>query len=170
MQKLARATLAAFVITFVLSRVFVLLIMTRRMPDLFLFVGETHVHHLNYGIFLLVLVAGWCLYAPPARPRTRRWAARAYGVGLGLTFDEFGMWLRLENVYWQRASYDAVVVIGFLLALLWVAPSVRRWHVRQWAVAGAIAGVCVIGVKLMGDALDVWTPILRQLETLGPKV
>ena len=30
---------------------------------------------------------------------------------MGLTFDEFGMWLHLGGGYWQRASYDAVIVI-----------------------------------------------------------
>src|ERR1700712_5139035 len=87
MQKLARFTLAAFVLTFLLSRIVVLLIMTRRMPDFFLFVGQTHVHHLNYGIFLLVLVGGWGVFHPPQEPRTRVIAARIYGVGLALTFD-----------------------------------------------------------------------------------
>ena len=35
-----------------------------------------------------------------------------YGVGLALTFDEFGLWFHLGGSYWQRASFDAVVVIG----------------------------------------------------------
>jgi hypothetical protein len=33
-------------------------------------------------------------------------------VGLGLTFDEFGMWLRLQDDYWSRLSYDAIIVIS----------------------------------------------------------
>lgn len=102
-SRLARWTLAAFVLTFLLSRIFVLLIMTRRMPDLFLHVGQTHVHHLNYGIFLLVAVGGWLLFSPPAGHR-RSAAAVMYGIGLALTFDEFGMWLHLGGSYWQRAS------------------------------------------------------------------
>ncbi len=60
----ARIVLVAFVLTFLISRVLVLLIMTRRLPDLFFHVGSTHVHHLNYGIFLLCLVAGWGLFVP----------------------------------------------------------------------------------------------------------
>ena len=169
-QKLARAALAAFVLTFVLSRVVVLLIMTRRMPDFFLFVGQTHVHHLNYGIFLLVAVGGWTLLAPPAALVWRRRAALLYGVGLALTFDEFGMWLHLGGGYWQRASYDAVIVIAALLALLAVVPSVKRWKARQWAIAALIVIACGIGVKLMGDQLEVWTPLLQRLENSGPRV
>jgi len=57
--RLARLVLAAFLLTFVAARILVLLIMTRRMPDLFLHVGGTHVHHLNYGIFLLAGVGAY---------------------------------------------------------------------------------------------------------------
>jgi hypothetical protein len=48
----ARIILVAFVITFMAARVLVFLIVSRRISDLFLHVGGTHVHHLNYGIFL----------------------------------------------------------------------------------------------------------------------
>ena len=56
-QSLARLVLVAFLLTFVTARVMVYLIMSRRAPDLYLHVGGTHVHHLNYGIFLLAAVA-----------------------------------------------------------------------------------------------------------------
>jgi hypothetical protein len=59
-RHLARLTLVAFLFTFTISRTLVILIMTRRMPDLFLHLGGTHVHHLNYGILLLSAVAGYC--------------------------------------------------------------------------------------------------------------
>ena len=52
-QVVARIILVAFVMTFMAARVLVFLIVSRRMPDLFLHVGGTHIHHLNYGIFLL---------------------------------------------------------------------------------------------------------------------
>src|SRR5687768_9357483 len=88
-SRLARWVLTAFLLTFLLSRILVLLIMSRRMPDLFLHLGQTHVHHLNYGIFLLSAMGAWLLFAPP-RGRGRFIAALIYGVGLALTFDEFG--------------------------------------------------------------------------------
>ena len=34
-----------------------------------------------------------------------------YGVAMGLTFDEFGMWLHRGGGYWQRASFDAIIVL-----------------------------------------------------------
>src|SRR6266705_7062203 len=63
-RHLARLTFVAFLFTFIASRTLVILIMARRMPDLFLHLGGTHVHHLNYGIFLLSAVAGVLLFAP----------------------------------------------------------------------------------------------------------
>ena len=56
-RHLARLTFVAFLLTFIGSRAIVILIMTRRMPNLFFHAGGTHVHHLNYGIFLLSAVA-----------------------------------------------------------------------------------------------------------------
>ena len=64
-DELARRALFAFLITFMLARTSVLLIMARRIPNLYLFLGSTHVHHLNYGIFLLALVGGYTLFAAP---------------------------------------------------------------------------------------------------------
>ncbi len=102
-SRLARLLLAAFLLTFLLARIIVLLIMTRRMPDLFLYIGGTHVHHLDYGIVLLAASGAWLLFASPTG-RARTIVAVVYAVGLALTFDEFGMWLHLGGSYWQRAG------------------------------------------------------------------
>jgi hypothetical protein len=110
----ARLVFFTFLLTFIASRILVFLIMSRRVPDLYLHVGGTHVHHLNYGIFLLGGVGAYLLFAQPTGNRLGA-TAIAYGIGLGLTFDEFGMWIHLGGSYWQRASFDAVaVVIGIL--------------------------------------------------------
>src|SRR6476659_7635824 len=88
-RRVARFVFATFTITFILSRVMVLLIMTHHAPGiLFLHVKGTHVHHLNYGICLLSAVGAYLLFARPVgRPLSV--AAFVYGVGLALTFDEF---------------------------------------------------------------------------------
>ena len=82
---------------------------------MFLHVGGTHVHHLNYGIILLSAAGAFLIFARPAGRRLSA-AAVFYGIGLALTFDEFGMWLHLGGPYWQRASFDAVIVISAVLA------------------------------------------------------
>ena len=63
-RHLARLAFIAFLLTFVISRVCVILIMTRRMPNLFFHAAGTHVHHLNYGIFLLSVTTAVLLFSP----------------------------------------------------------------------------------------------------------
>ena len=150
---MARRILTAFLFTFLAARILVFLIMSRRVPDLYLHVGGTHVHHLNYGIFLLAGVGACLLLLRPTGTRLSA-AAFAYGVGLALTFDEFGMWVHLGGGYWQRASFDAVTVIAALLALIASAPALGRMPPRHWAAAVVLAAaVCVFGV-LLADSFN----------------
>jgi len=97
-RHLARLVFVAFLLTFIASRTLVILIMTRRLPDLFLHLGGTHVHHLNYKIFLLSTVAAVLLFAKLNETQQAACAA-IYGIGMALPFDEFGMWLHLGGSY-----------------------------------------------------------------------
>ena len=81
--RLARPILVAFLFTFMAARVLVFLIVSRRIPDVYLKLGGTHVHHLNYGIFLLSAVGAYLLLGYPGS-RGLRWAAALYGIGLAL--------------------------------------------------------------------------------------
>ena len=80
-----------------------------------------HVHHLVFGIVLLLLM-GFLLALQPASPWLELFAA-GFGIGAGLTLDEYALWLHLEDVYWAeegRRSVDAVVIaaaVGGLLLL-----------------------------------------------------
>ncbi len=62
-------------------------------------------------------------------------AAVVYGVGLALTFDEFGMWLHLGGGYWQRASFDGVSVVATLLGLVAYAPAIQQFRPAHWWAA-----------------------------------
>src|ERR1700679_3267512 len=105
-HNLARLVLSTFIFPFVTARILVIFIMAGRLPpELFFHVKGTHVHHLNYGIFLLSITGAVLLFGSP-RGNRRPPGAVIYGIGLALTFDEFGMWLHLDGQYWQRASYD----------------------------------------------------------------
>jgi hypothetical protein len=150
-QVVARIILVAFVMTFMAARVLVFLIVSRRIPDLFLHVGGTHIHHLNYGIFLLSGVGAYLLLMQPYG-RRRLVAATTYGVGLALTFDEFGLWVHLGGSYWQRASFDAAVVVGALLTLIVVAPDWRRFQPHHWFTAVALALASLIFGMLLVDS------------------
>jgi hypothetical protein len=133
---LARRALFGFIITFIAARTVVLLIMSNRMPNLYFFLRGTHVHHLNYGIFLLAGVAGYLLFSARCDKDLKR-AALAYGVAMALTFDEFGMWLHLGGSYWQRASVDAVIIVAAVLALIGFATAARNFESRH--LKGSIA-------------------------------
>jgi hypothetical protein len=166
-HELARRALLAFLLTFILARTIVLLIMARRIPNLYLFLHHTHVHHLNYGIFLLAGVGAYLLLGAPSGDAARR-AAFAYGIAMALTFDEFGMWLHLGGSYWQRASVDATVVVAALLALVAYARTIRKFQSRH---LGASI-VLLIALLIFGAALyeasihigKVEGPHLEQLE------
>jgi hypothetical protein len=80
--------------------------------------GDTHIHHLVWGI-ILILVAGVLavVLQPPVEV-----TAIVFGIGAALTLDEFALWLHLDDVYWSekgRQSVDAVIVFsivtGFML-------------------------------------------------------
>lgn len=148
-QHLARRVWTTFVLTFIVSRATVLITAQDWFPNLHVQLGDTHVHHLNFGIAMLTIAGGYLLFARPSG-RALGAAAHLYAVGLGLTFDEFGMWFHLEDVYWQRASFDAVVLIAGLLGLVIVAPSLRRFRPRHWATAVALlAAVTLFGVLVL---------------------
>jgi lysyl-tRNA synthetase class 2 len=110
-----------------------------------------HVHHLVFGIVLL-MVAGFVEFSvQPERPWTEILAA-AFGVGLGLTLDEFALWLHLEDVYWAeegRRSVDAVVFAAIIGALVLVGtvPLGATNSDSGWVLAVTVVanlGLCVV--------------------------
>jgi hypothetical protein len=81
--------------------------------------GGLHVHHLVFGIVLL-LATGFALALQPPSPWLEILAA-GFGIGAGLTLDEYALWLHLDDVYWAeegRRSVDAVVIAAVLGGLL----------------------------------------------------
>jgi formate-dependent nitrite reductase membrane component NrfD len=62
--------------------------------------GGLHVHHLVFGI-VLMLFAGFLMAIQPDSPWFELSAA-AFGIGAGLTLDEYALWLHLEDVYWAE--------------------------------------------------------------------
>src|SRR5476651_257621 len=142
LRQLARVVFTTFLLTFITARLLVILIMGRMIPDLFLHLGQTHVHHLNYGIFLLCTVAGILLFFQVSDCE-RWWCAVAYGFSLALTFDEFGMWLHLGGGYWQRASFDAVIVVASLFGMIAFAPRLERMRAHHW-ITGVITVIAVV--------------------------
>jgi hypothetical protein len=122
----ARWILISFLFTFVAARVTVFLIATGRIPEIYLRFRGTHVHHFDLGIFILSGVGAYLLLGSPRETGWRR-AALLYGIGLALTFDEFGMWLHLGGSYWQRSSFDAIGLITAFFSLAFLQKSDKTW-------------------------------------------
>ena len=82
-----------------------------------------HIHHLVWGILLLLLVGYfWLSEIGTGAEGSWRWAGRAtsmlFGVGAALTLDEFALWLNLQDVYWQRQGRESLEAMGLFGALL----------------------------------------------------
>jgi len=93
--------------------------------------GGLHIHHLVWGI-LLILVVGyiWLIEEGITSSWLSSITAIAFGVGAALTLDEFALWLNLQDVYWTgrgRESIDAVVIFAGLLSVgIWGGPFLRE--------------------------------------------
>jgi hypothetical protein len=134
-QRMFLASLS-FLITFVGVRLLVYRIMNHEGGHMqWVTVHGVHIHHLVWGILILLLVGyGWLLDLgwshSPMSIFFGRLMAVSYGVGAALTLDEFALWLNLEpDLYWShegRLSIDAVIIFGAILAVgAWGAPFFR---------------------------------------------
>ena len=102
----------AFVLTFSVSR-----ILNRLAPDFYLIgLSIGHVHHFAYGIF--ILAASGYLALIFGGPRAKYLISLLHGFGLGLAFDEYGLWLNLRDDDLTRLSYDGFLMVMGLFFLI----------------------------------------------------
>jgi hypothetical protein len=130
--------------------------------------GGLHVHHLVFGI-VLMLACGFVLALQLDSPWPEL-AAGGFGVGAGLTLDEYALWLHLEDVYWAeegRRSVDAVVIAALLggLVLMGFLPFSTGGSGAPTIVAGVLAtlvlsAICVLkGKVVLGLAGVLFPPV-----------
>lgn len=122
----------SFFITFLGVRLLVHLVIENRGPFQWVIIRGLHIHHLVWGILILLLVGyGWLLDLGRSHSALSIFFSRlmsvSYGVGAALTLDEFALWLNLQpDAYWSRSgrlSIDAVILFGSILAVgAWGAP------------------------------------------------
>jgi CRP-like cAMP-binding protein len=75
-----------------------------------------HVHHFNYGL-VVASVSGLAALFPFGR-RALRLLAAAFGVGLGLIFDEFALLWNLNPEYAQSLSLISATLVAVVLLQL----------------------------------------------------
>jgi hypothetical protein len=121
-RHVAIRTLVSYLVTFAVLRAITAIIQFNVFPHgPFRFVmtkSGLHIHHLFWGI-LLLMATGFGALASRA-PRWHLRIAIVFGIALGLTLDEFAMWLRLADVYWTSQGVESLkagAVVAALLAL-----------------------------------------------------
>jgi hypothetical protein len=151
--------------------------------------GGTHIHHLVWGILLLLVMGYLGLAVDPSSPWLEL-VAIAFGIGMGLTLDEFALWLNLQDVYWQekgRQSIDAVVVTTALLVIallglqFWidvydavlVLIGVDRGNawiaVPVQAIGVALAVVCFRRGRKVAGLFGLFVPLVALIGALLPR-
>jgi hypothetical protein len=114
----------AFIVTFVVVRVNVRLIRAKvRWWFKNVEVGDLHIHHVVFGVVLMLIGGVAALSIPDAYTTWYAVAASVFGVGAALVLDEFALILHLRDVYWMeegRASVDAVFIAIAVTGLILV--------------------------------------------------
>jgi hypothetical protein len=113
---------ATFALTFVFVRLLTASIHYNLGPFHNVTVGGTHVHHLVWGILLMLVVAYAWLVQMGTREPSFDWPSRftplAFGVAAALILDEFALWLQLKDVYWQEDGRLSVQIVAIAFGLL----------------------------------------------------
>jgi hypothetical protein len=159
----------AILITFLVTRTMTRLIRSgagRRAGLGNIRIAGTHVHHQVFGILILI-GAGIALVSQRPSGAALDAAAAIFGVGVGLTVDEFALWLQLEDVYWTsegRKSVDAIfcvlVITGALLggaSFVTGHPGTMAWwwSVFVLAVELLLCVICVLKGKIPTGVIGV---------------
>jgi hypothetical protein len=107
-----------------------------------------HLHHLVWGIGL-ILMSGFLGFSLNLDSPWNEILAGVFGIGAGLTLDEFALWIYLRDVYWAeegRSSLDAVIVAAVLggLVLLGLAPFNVKGNNSSIASLAIAVGIDVV--------------------------
>jgi hypothetical protein len=115
-------------------------------------VGGTHIHHLVWGICAMMIFGYVGVVHQPDSP-WREIVTVFFAIGMGLTLDEFALWVDLKDVYWEkegRKSVDAMIIAGCVAGMLLVGFS--SWLNLADDVGGevfaAVGAVGLVGIVL----------------------
>lgn len=132
--------------------------------------GDVHIHHLVWGICLMML-SGFLAFAAPSTTSWWHVIAILFGVGAGFTMDEFALWVRLEDVYWAeegRWSPAAAIAAACFAALIagGSSPFGLGRAVSDGVTAAVIAAVltlsamCFMKGRLVLGVLGLFVPVV----------
>jgi len=111
---------AAFILTIAAARIFSMFLPRVHWEP----VPGMHIHHYVYGIFILT-AAGYLALIFKG-DRATMWIALLYGLGVGLTFDEFGMWVNPPFVRGVRWNTNGLTIVILALAAAGLLPILGR--------------------------------------------
>ena len=138
-------------------------------------VGGVHIHHQVFGIFIMLL-AGMILLSAQPDGATLCVVAGLFGVGVGLVFDEFALWLHLKDVYWAdegRHSVDAIFCVlsisGILIGganLVTGSPGTASWwtSIAYLVVIVGFSLICALKGKLVTAVIGI---LLQPVAIIG---
>jgi hypothetical protein len=148
--------LGSFLLSFILIRISTRLMRSPKVtwwPGSIKTEGGLHVHHLVFGIVLMLLFGFLAIAVYLPNP----WydlVAAGFGIGAGLTLDEYALWLHLDDVYWAeegRRSVDAVIIAAVLGGLILL--GARPLTSSDTGSALGIAATIVVVLALAAGAL-----------------
>lgn len=106
-----------------------------------------HLHHLVFGIVTMMAAGALGFLSYGNSPYTEICAA-LFGIGAGLTIDEFALWVYLDDVYWAeegRSSIDATVIAAAAMGLILVGGMPFSIETGSF---GAVLGTVLLGLFL----------------------
>lgn len=138
--------------------------------------GDTHIHHLVWGIVLLLVSGILAVYVQPPLEVI----AIVFGIGAALTLDEFALWLHLDDVYWSeqgRQSIDAVIVFvvtsGFMLIGTYPVTFSTAGGIEEVLGLLVVQGInlifviiCFLKGKLMWGVFGIYIPLIAIIGSI----
>ncbi|MFI6298820.1 hypothetical protein ACIBEJ_45035 [Nonomuraea sp. NPDC050790] len=133
-------------------------------------VGEMHIHHVVFGVVLMLVGGVTGLVVATASQAWFAVAASIFGVGSALVLDEFALILHLHDVYWEeegRTSVDAVFIAIAVTGLLLI--GLRPLVVDFWGLADTtlvivcnllLAVVTLLKGKIWTGLVGLFVPLL----------
>lgn len=142
--------LAGFVLSFAFIRMSTRLMRSPRVswwPGSVVSDSGVHLHHLVFGI-VTMMIAGTLGFAALGHSPYVEICAFGFGVGAGLTIDEFALWIYLDDVYWAeegRSSIDATVIAAAGMFLILIGSTPFSFDTSSPAqVVGSILGALLV--------------------------